>query len=822
MMKRLFLLMMLAANILMVSCDSKHPVTSNAIGTDTIGVGIMGNRQESKADTVVIVAKEKKENILLPDVEQVAEGKVSMSKIINGATHTRRIVLLVAVLVVVLLFVRLVGAFILKEQERVPLRLVALITLVSGWALYFVGFFFAGTASSVLAYSVRPLIASLGMFVGNTGYQELSEDCTRSVLYMTLFAIVHLVAIMVSAIFVVNFFWKRSKSYLRGKYWRFTRSSAPLNIFFGLGKQNILLAHSIQKEKKGRERILFVDLPAEDEGQNDGINLSQLFGFNAYNREAIRELQGVKYAIKGATGKPSEIEATSGDILVKLGLRPLRGLIKHHDHTRIFLLSDDEVENVKSTISLMQDNTLIRNKVDIYCHARKNRENSIVEKMAYLEGENGLLNVHVVDTSALAIQILKRNVEYQPVSFVKPDTNSAVVDNPFTALVLGFGETGRDAVRFLYEFGAFVDSNGLKSPYKCYVVDKRMYQLKGDFYNNSPALRGNPEIDLIQMSNSSPRFWPWAEQVLPQLNYVVIALGDDRSNMQAVSDLFEAACKVRFADMTNFKIFVRSYSSENEKQLDSLVKFYNDKCGAKDKDGNAISDILVVFGKTSELFTYENIIDDETIKRAKEFFLGYLKKSHQDDEWDQRHRISIKKKDEKGKDIIIDKPRDTVTLSDINAVIRKENQDIANSQHIDTKLKLVGLTRIAVKELMEQKDNSKLTEVQLRQKELIEYILLYVNGLKKEYIKDSVEKKYNRNDGVITKLAICEHLRWNASHEMIGYVPDEVADEIKKTHNCLKPWHLLPDNIQNYDYNVMEQTIKIIVNENTEGNNSKY
>lgn len=806
-MKRFYFWGISIACVLVISCKGGGFTTENKVEPTTIGMGIWGNSQVSKADTVFIVAKEKKENVLLPDVEQVAEGKVSLYEIISGATHSRRIVLLITVLFAVFLTSRLLFDMLFREQSQTRLRLFALITLVCGWALYFIGFFFGGTASSVLAYCVRPLIASLGMFVGNTGYQELSDDCTRSVVYMTLFAIVHLAAILVSAIFVVNFFWKRSKSYLRGKYWRFTCSSAPLNIFFGLGKQNVLLAKSIQKKKKGKERIIFVDLPSADDEPREGLSLSQLFGFNTYNQDAIRELQGVKYAIKGAFGKPSEVESTNGDILAKLGLRPFKGLINHHRHTRIFLLSENEVENVKSAICLMQDETLKKNKVDIYCHARKNRENGIVEKMAYLKGENGQLNVHIVDTSALAIQILKRNVEYQPVSFVEPNTECAVVDNSFTALVLGFGETGRDAVRFLYEFGAFVNSKGDKSPFKCYALDKRMYQLKGDFYNNAPALRNNPEIELMQLSNQSTRFWPWVELVMPQLNYIVIALGDDRSNMQAVSNLFEAACKVRFADMTYFKIFVRSYSRENEKQLESLVKFYNDKCGAKDKNGNVISDTLVVFGKTSDLFTYDNIIDDETLKRAKDFFLGYLEKSQQEDKWDERHRICENKAN--------------ITLSNISAVIRKENQDIANSQHMDTKLKLVGLTRKSAKQLFTQKDESKLTADQIRQKKLLDHILSYVKGIKNEYIKDSTNPEYSDNDAIIKNIAICEHLRWNASHEMIGYVPGNVTDEIQKKHECLKSWYALPKKTQNYDYNVMETTVKLVINEKTEDDESK-
>ena len=104
-MKRLIMLMMLAAIIIMTGCDSSYSSNKNATESDTIGVGILGTNKKSKADTIIIVTKDKKENVLLPDVEQVAEGKIPLSKIINGATHSRRIVLLVAVLVVFLLFI---------------------------------------------------------------------------------------------------------------------------------------------------------------------------------------------------------------------------------------------------------------------------------------------------------------------------------------------------------------------------------------------------------------------------------------------------------------------------------------------------------------------------------------------------------------------------------------------------------------------------------------------------------------------------------------------------------------------------------------------
>ncbi len=57
-------------------------------------------------------------------------------------------------------------------------------------------------------------------------------------------------------------------------------------------------------------------------------------------------------------------------------------------------------------------------------------------------------------------------------------------------MIIGFGETGRDAFRFLYEFGALIDVNGNRNPQKIYVVDEHIDELKGDFFNESTCLEG--------------------------------------------------------------------------------------------------------------------------------------------------------------------------------------------------------------------------------------------------------------------------------------------------------------------------------------------
>ena len=79
---------------------------------------------------------------------------------------------------------------------------------------------------------------------------------------------------------------------------------------------------------------------------------------------------------------------------------------------------------------------------------------------------------------------------------------------------------------------------------------------------------------------------------------------------------------------------------------------------------------------------------------------------------------------------------------------------------------------------------------------------------------------------LMDNLAKTEHMRWNASHEVLGYtkMPDSVpdgergCDERRITHNCLVTWEQLDDEADRidyindykiFDYSVVETTINI-------------
>lgn len=646
------------------------------------------------------------------------------------------------------------------------LKWVALVVLVLGWGLYWWGYWkYYDEQANLLALTLRSFLSSLGMFALQSDLQYFVQEKVKDApLFLGVFAVVHFLAVLISAIFIVNFVGTKLGSWIKMR----KAAGQDLYIFWGVNDNSITLAQDIYNNNVNG-MIVFVSTLQDAELERGNISLSTIISGQSLKKDKIRKIEETTGAI--ITYCKEEISLTENcstcNILKSAGLSSLiRIIIKSKDkHIRLFSLSDDETYNIHKTMVLL--NAIESNdevfslcqQLEIFCHARRNKQNSVLEKMAYVKHDNALPIVHLIDSSSLAIQSLMRKDCYQPVSYVNPDITTATVDNPFTALIIGFGEAGRDALRYLYEFGAFPNSQGEKSPFKCYAIDQKMDQLAGDFYNDAPALVGSTEVELLQMNTHSEPFWKWTSEKIEILNYIVISLGNDIDSMLLAINILEKAIKNR-PSMEHFTIFVRS--KENETQLNAIANFYNQKA----------SNSMVVFGKQKELFTYDIVIDDEALRHAKEFYVGYASKDPNAPTWDERHIISQKVKTSEGT-TYIKKDRQNVTLADINSVIRKERQDTANYRHIDTKLKLAGLNRSSTKD-----DFDKLTPIQKK------------------------------------NLAICEHLRWNASHEMLGYVLADECSDMLKTHNCLKAWQQLTQVYQSYDYEVMNRTIDIIIHSN--------
>lgn len=89
--------------------------------------------------------------------------------------------------------------------------------------------------------------------------------------------------------------------------------------------------------------------------------------------------------------------------------------------------------------------------------------------------------------------------------------------------------------------------------------------------------------------------------------------------------------------------------------------------------------------------------------------------------------------------------------------------------------------------------------------------ILTVNEDAIHCIEDDVTAKE-----VLEHLAVCEHLRWEASHMMMGYKPTTGGtDDLKKLHCYIKPYDKLGEVIKHYDWLVVKNSLDTSAKEGT-------
>lgn len=705
------------------------------------------------------------------------------------------------------------------------LKYIALAIFLFGVILYGIGYNEENSGSewNFIALGFRSVLSSLEMFISHSDLIEVDEVWHHCPIYMSAFSLVHFLAVLVSAIFVVQLLGFRLISWIRMIIlWVRTIFGKKLNlyIFWGFNDISFTLARDIieveraKREKLKKEKhnkvenykIIFVALPSEESGSHQRFTFSHFFSGSSHGKSKLDKCENLNalviYSNKNLSADDVVAEETSKEwtLFKRVGLKVLGRLLKKANSAKIFFLSDNEDDNIKSTLIMRLaaskgDASLQNKPINIYCHARRDNQNVILEDMALDGNETSNITVRIIDSSYLSVLSLKMNPAYHPVNFVKKDTSRAVVQSPFTALIVGFGETGRDTLKFLYEFGAFVGEDGQKSAFKCYAIDQNMDALRGDFYMKAPALVGNNEVELIQCSNQTPQFWDKLREVIHQLNYVVIAIGDDQKSISFAINLYEFACRYRENNLEHFKIFVRSsYNSEKSIQLKDIASYYNQS------NRESLGEIII-FGTTKEVFTYDMVVNDRVKKDAMGFLNVYEDKPVADMEspeysklWNNRHNVNTTIEKYRSKNNPKAKP--TIRHFVIQDIKRQESQDMANVYHVVTKLRLAGMYDVGLDEL------NRICEC-FSSKVVTDTGINYPDA----------SQQLNE---MMKNLAKCEHLRWNASHEMMGYTRNEDTTSayiIAQKHHCLVAWDEMDSlnlgNYKEYDYKVVETSFRL-------------
>lgn len=701
----------------------------------------------------------------------------------------------------------------------------AIVVFALGVLLYIIGFNDEGTAHNPMALLLRSISASMEMFVSESELIEVQDKIKENCLYMLLFATTHFLAVCISAAFILHILGIRAISYLKMRLtWR--KQNKNLFVFLDLSQESVNLAKDIYKTRKGGNgfRIVFVKTPME-ENHLERFSFSHILSFADNRNETIEELMGIG-ALLTYSRKSITIGMDEREWKETIGLNCLRRYIKKcAGKIHFFCLSPNEDNNINTAVALSKRYSDDKN-YSVYCRAN---HDSITESFANL-------NLKFIDSASLAVMELKKRVEYQPVSFVKPDIKTAVATKPFRSMIIGFGETGFEVFRFLYEFSSFVGKDTSENPFYCDIIDPKAKQLENSLYLHCPGLEEKVNKDGVHTVLFHERTVEDNRNEIKELisivDYIVVCTDNEKENLSIGITLLNLAYKYR-QNSDKLAIFIGFNDNREYKKAQEIAKFYNG-CGKKDKKGNLYEFSLVPFGSKKQLFTYKNIIGEDVLNKAKEFYFEYQKTSNLLDtkeaykcaenkkkEWDKR-REKKKQNVDKG-------------LWNKNELTQKEAQDMANAWHIQTKLYLVGACCYC-------KDKEYKCVAKERHAQLygcIDFVMQKLLArMEKARERDEKFKKshefilaqiaeYERENNVPTgeyctlfeNLAKCEHMRWDASNRLLGYRTFKNATSndkhyLQKTHACMVPYEELLTNEElrdtiKYDYNTILVSINM-------------
>lgn len=663
----------------------------------------------------------------------------------------------------------LVGLFLLFHSKktrkwiRKNLRSIALVVFIAGIVIYMFGFSskdygFIGSHDNIISLFLRSILASIGMFIANNSLVAVAESWKDCSLFMSFFAIIHFLAVIVSVTFLINLFGRKFVSHIMLIwYWIFGEKRDKLYIFFGVNRSSITLAKDIsRKENKEKGKIVFIETSKETEEGSKVYNLFSLISKNTFENDYIEQVENVNAIVLSAHRTLSDKlideikEKKKRNLFKALGLTTLGKVIKKHSEICFFMLANDEnnykedrdnnLELACSIRKAVEENDIYLKdkKVDVYFLTRKNKFNTIFEDIKPIN--KGEFNAHIIDDAYISVLYLKQNKEYHPVNFVNINTKNATVEDDFTALIVGFSETGLEALKFVYEYSAFIGEDGKERKSKIYVVDKNMNNIKSKFFGKYPAFanREDKPVELIQCSDEEDLFYETIDSIIDRLNYVVVAVGDDIKGMSIATRIAEISLKHEKNNKRKNKlqIAVRSYNENNVYRLEEIQEHYNSMMISEGLSSELQIDI---FGKPNQIWNYENIIEDENNVKAEEFDKEY------DKAYCELHKEEQQEEGQKQK-----KPTkvNVKCFEKINKKKRTDYQNKSNAWHINTKMALI-----------EQKDKEKYEKA---------------FSLKKEYSTYDLEGEQEW----IGNLAKCEHYRWIRANEMLGYQKGNVTDEV--------------------------------------------
>ena len=583
-------------------------------------------------------------------------------------------------------------------------------------------------------YSLEMFIANTIIFRGEV-VSTLRDYPYLFYVYLPIYGM----ALLTSGFAIFHFLSRKLYNWLWLTFHRRSAKRRKYHIFIGVNNQSCTLAEDILTPKS-EERVMLIDLP-DGNDKPRGISvwdiISRFFG------DDKEKLNLKDYVVLRADK----------------GLRKLLPWLKEENNC-VYILSDNQSANLEILVKLWERSDI---KCKIYCHAKKE---GLISRYDNLADEKD--RITFVDSSLLAVECLKKDGtgKLLPVNFVniaQDDVSGqrlGYVTSSFNCAVIGFGETGKEAFKFLYEFGAFPDKDNAKAPFMCHIFDDNIDEEVGGFGVELESLRSSAakdnEVKLHSCRVGSKTFIAQMKEIICGLNYIVICLGNDDLNLETALNVVELAELGGRSTADKLCVLVKQswISKLNQKTLDNANLAYNN--------------CIHTFGMLDSVWKKQIVSNEDLKSDARVFFDSYtaLSKQHNDknkygkpDTWEER--------DEK-----ICSPNYGCRCK----ARRQRAQDFSNCMHMTTKRMLCKPCDGLAESIY-----------------LVNVGEVHCGELGKE---------------ILEHLAVCEHLRWEASHMMLGYrFTCGNTDDKKKVHNCMKPYKEIDPVTQHFDWLVVKNSL---------------
>lgn len=670
------------------------------------------------------------------------------------------------------------------------LLLLSLVVWIAGVVLYMIGYFCSHM--SWLSIIPRAVISSFKMFVVVNDLARVEPLMREDAVYMAIFSIVHLLAAYITFLFIFKIVGFKIKSSIKIiKYKMFMGRDKQVHIFWGVNEASYLLAKSIY-EKASNDDIIFIDVDEETEDStNRKATIANITNSITIKNSDIIRLNHIDAMVEHCYGGPASVDTNDcNDVFGALRLNSIGSIVKRSKKVKFYFFSNDESANVLAAINIQADYRVrLKNKEDvtIYLHARRNVCNEVFDHYAqYNMDDTTRKPIKIVDSAYMALEWVKKEKQYLPVNNVDIEKGTGLVkDSSFTSMVVGFGETGVEAFKFLYEFAAFVGIDMKKIPFKCYAIDQNMDKKRGAIRAKMPAINED-ELSLVTASVDSDVFWEVLKKEINNLNYIFITLNDDNVGLSLAVNIFKYALRYRNDDLPKLKIMIRCYNVSNEKKMKEVKNSLN-----RSIDGQKVE--ICMFGLMEDLYNYDTILSNAVLNEAKEFNRVYS--DSELSAYEQWEKDFVKEKIEgTGEEIsAVEKCMKKEKISHYHAIHdinRRIEQNISNVLHQSTKMILMGI------------DDEKMTP-------RLELYHGYVDSLRKNTIHYDCGGEAG---DLLHNIAYVEHERWVASHKLMGYIEAQEKDFVKKHHYCMQHLDKLSDEIKSYDAKVTNTTIKLIYN----------